>query len=80
MAKKSALPDFEAALGELEKLVEKMESGEQSLEEALAAFQRGIELTRTCQQGLKEAEQRVDKLLAENGEARIEPHNDADQD
>lgn len=76
MAKKSALPDFEAALNELEKLVEKMESGEQSLEEALAAFQRGIELTRTCQQGLKEAEQRVDKLLAENGEVRIEPHND----
>ena len=80
MPKKSALPDFEAALTELEKLVEKMESGEQSLEEALAAFQRGIELTRTCQQGLKEAEQRVDKLLAQNGEAHIEPHSDADQD
>lgn len=80
MAKKSSLPDFEAALTELEKLVEKMESGEQSLEEALAAFQRGIELTRTCQQGLKEAEQRVDKLLAENGEAHIEPHNDDDRD
>lgn len=80
MANKSALPDFEAALTELEKIVEKMESGEQSLEEALAAFQRGIELTRTCQKGLKEAEQRVDKLLAENGEVRIEPHNDDDRD
>ena len=76
MAKKSALPDFEAALTELEKIVEKMESGEQSLEEALAAFQRGIELTRTCQQGLKEAEQRVDKLLVQNGEARIVPGTD----
>lgn len=73
MAKKPALPDFEAALTELEKIVEKMESGEQSLEEALKSFQRGIELTRTCQQGLKEAEQRVEKLLAGNGEARIEP-------
>lgn len=80
MANKSALPDFEAALTELEKIVEKMESGEQSLEEALAAFQRGIELTRTCQQGLKEAEQRVDKLLAENGEAQIVPHNDDNRD
>jgi len=69
--KKTALPDFEAALNELEKIVEKMDSGEQSLEEALAAFQRGIELARTCQQGLKEAEQRVDKLLVQNGEARI---------
>ena len=62
MPKKTTLPDFEAALTELEKLVEKMESGEQSLEEALSAFQRGIALTRTCQQGLKEAEQRVEKL------------------
>jgi len=79
VAKKPSLPDFEAALTELEKIVEKMESGEQSLEEALAAFQRGIELTRTCQQGLKEAEQRVDKLLVQNGEARIVPDTD-DQD
>ncbi len=79
MAKKSALPDFEAALAELEKIVEKMESGEQSLEEALASFQRGIELTRTCQQGLKEAEQRVEKLLAKDGDVRIEPFTE-DQD
>jgi exodeoxyribonuclease VII small subunit len=79
VAKKSSLPDFEAALAELEKIVEKMESGEQSLEEALAAFQRGIELTRTCQQGLKEAEQLVEKLLVQNGEVRIEPlADDAD--
>jgi exodeoxyribonuclease VII small subunit len=77
--KKSALPDFEAALAELEKIVEKMESGEQNLEDALASFQRGIELTRTCQQGLKEAEQRVEKLLVQNGAVRIEPH-DEDQD
>lgn len=71
--KKSTLPDFEAALAELEKLVEKMESGEQSLEDALQSFQRGIELTRVCQQGLKEAEQRVEQLLQKNGEYRLEP-------
>lgn len=76
MPKKSSLPDFEAALTELEKIIEKMESGEQSLEEALASFQRGIELTRTCQQGLKEAEQRVEKLLAQNGSAQIEPYSE----
>ena len=79
MPKKSALPDFEAALTELEKIIEKMESGEQSLEDALKSFQRGIELTRTCQQGLKEAEQRVEKLLAENGGTQIEPYAE-DQD
>ena len=76
MAKKSTLPDFEAALAELEKLVEKMESGEQSLEEALASFQRGVELTRVCQQGLKEAEQRVEQLIKSNGELVIEPFPD----
>lgn len=72
------LPDFEAALAELEKLVEKMESGEQSLEEALQAFQRGIELTRSCQQGLKEAEQRVEQLLAQGGETSIQPFDPKD--
>ena len=64
--KKNTMPDFEAALTELERLVEKMESGEQSLEEALKSFQRGIELTRACQQALKQAEQRVEKLVQKN--------------
>jgi len=73
VSKKTLIPDFEAALTELEKLVEKMESGEQSLEEALKSFQRGIELTRTCQQGLKEAEQRVEKLIQENNGFSTEP-------
>lgn len=79
-AAKKSLPDFEAALAELEKLVEKMESGEQSLEDALQSFQRGIELTRVCQQGLKEAEQRVEQLLQKNGEYRLEPFNPADKE
>ncbi len=71
----SALPDFEAALAELEKIVEKMESGDQSLEESLRNFQRGIELTRACQQGLKEAEQRVEKLVRKNDGLATEPLN-----
>ncbi|MHB8622646.1 MAG: exodeoxyribonuclease VII small subunit [Sulfuricaulis sp.] len=74
MAKKSsAPPDFEAALAELEKIVEKMESGDQTLEEAMKSFQRGIELARTCQQGLRAAEQRVEKLVQKNGEFTTEP-------
>lgn len=68
MAKKTApLPDFESALAELEKIVEKMEAGDQTLEQALASFQRGVELTRVCQQGLREAEQRVEQLLEQSG-------------
>ncbi len=73
VSKTAVVPDFEAAFAELEKIVEKMESGEQSLEEALKSFQRGIELTRVCQQGLKDAEQRVEKLIQEGGESKIEP-------
>lgn len=60
--------NFEQALAELEGLVEKMEKGELSLEEAMADFQRGIELTRTCQETLKAAEQKV-QILMEQGES-----------
>jgi exodeoxyribonuclease VII small subunit len=72
-------PNFEAALAELEKIVEKMESGEQTLEESLKSFQRGIELTRTCQQGLREAEQRVEKLIQKNKEFVAEPLSNEDE-
>jgi len=65
--------DFETALAELEKLVESMESGEQSLEETLASFQKGIELTRSCQEGLKAAEQKVEQLVQKNGKYLTEP-------
>jgi exodeoxyribonuclease VII small subunit len=78
--KTAVLPDFEAALVELEKIVEKMESGEQPLEEALQSFQRGIELTRACQKGLKEAEQRVEKLVQDGGETKAETPGEEDAD
>lgn len=54
--------DFEAALEELEQLVQRMETGELSLEESLKAFERGVVLTRDCQRALKQAELRVQAL------------------
>jgi len=78
--KKPQAADFETALAELEKIVGKMEAGDQSLEEALKSFQRGIELARSCQQGLKEAEQRVEKLVQQNGEVISQPFAEADRD
>ena len=63
MAKKSKTPDFESALHELESIVECMEKGELTLEESLQQFERGVLLTRTCQQSLQEAEQKVQILL-----------------
>ena len=55
-------------LAELEALVETMESGELSLDDAMKQFERGIELTRRCQQALAEAEQKVDVLMKKSGE------------
>jgi len=58
-------PAFEKALAELEKIVARMESGELSLEEALATHKRGIELARLCQQKLEAAQQQVKVLEGE---------------
>ena len=55
---------FERALDELEQVVQKMEKGEQSLDESLAAYERGIALYRDCRQALERAEQRV-RVLAD---------------
>ncbi|MCX7890860.1 MAG: exodeoxyribonuclease VII small subunit [Burkholderiales bacterium] len=59
-----APPSFEAALGELEAIVARMESGELGLEEALAAHKRGLELARYCQGVLAKAQQDV-RILEE---------------
>jgi exodeoxyribonuclease VII small subunit len=68
MAKSSAPPSavagFERSLDELEQLVQKMEKGEQSLDESLVAYERGIALYRQCQQALEQAELRV-RLLTD---------------
>ncbi|HPY41094.1 MAG TPA: exodeoxyribonuclease VII small subunit [Thiolinea sp.] len=67
MAKKETTkPDFEQSLQELEALVLKMEAGDLSLEDSLKEFERGVQLTRQCQEALTVAEQRV-KLLAADG-------------
>ena len=79
MAKKKAIPDFEKALNELESLVEQMEQGDMGLEESLKAFERGIVLTRSCQQALKETEQKVRILLERDGKTDIEPLDDAEE-
>lgn len=66
-------PPFEQALAELEALVESLEHGEMSLEDSLKSFERGVELTRTCQQSLKAAEQKVRILSQKNSEAELDP-------
>jgi exodeoxyribonuclease VII small subunit len=60
--------EFEAALAQLEGLVEQMETGELSLEDSLQAFENGIKLTRECQGALDSAEQKIQMLMQQEGE------------
>lgn len=78
MAAKKSYP-FEQSLEKLEKLVERMEEGDLSLEDSLKNFEEGIKLTRECQQALATAEQRVKLLIEENGQIETSdfaPDND----
>ena len=66
---------FEDALSELESLVDTLEKGDLSLEDSLKTFERGVKLTRTCQEALKDAEQKVRLLSAQDPDAEPEPYD-----
>jgi exodeoxyribonuclease VII small subunit len=72
--------DFEASLGQLEKLVGQMEDGDLTLEQSLKAFEDGVKLTRECQKALAEAEQKVQLLMEQNGELVTTPLDAEDLD
>ena len=55
-------PNFEQALDELEALVRRMEAGELTLDESIAAYRRGAELARYCQTRLAQAELEIKQL------------------
>lgn len=67
MSDKSEQLSFEEALAELERIVEKLESGDLSLEESLALFEKGQALARQCNEQLESATLRVEQLT-EDGE------------
>lgn len=75
MPKKTSSINFEKTLAELEQLVQTMEKGDLSLEESLKHFERGIVLTKSCQQALSEAEQKVSILLGKDGNSKLESFN-----
>lgn len=64
---------FEQALQRLEQVVRELENGDLSLDAALALFQEGVTLARSCSGQLDQAEARIEKLLEQNGEARTVP-------
>lgn len=54
--------NFEQSISELEHIVKQLEQGELSLEDSLKQFEQGINLARTCQDALKNAEQKIELL------------------
>ena len=67
---------FEAALAELEKIVQSMEAGTLPLEQSLAAHQRGIELAKYCQGRLAQAQAQV--RILEDEALKALPGDDAE--
>lgn len=64
---------FEAALAELEAVVEQLESGELSLEDSLAAFEKGVGLVRFCNQKLNDVEKKIEILVRDReGKLQLE--------
>ena len=65
----TTIKDFEAAIGELEGIVKKLEDGDLPLEQSLALYERGVQLSRFCHTRLEEAEKRIE-ILNERGDLR----------
>lgn len=62
---------FEDSLKRLEKIVDDLEKGDLSLDEALKKYQEGIELSRACSQRLDNAKKKID-LLSKNKKGEFE--------
>jgi exodeoxyribonuclease VII small subunit len=74
MPKQNDILTFEDALGRLETILESMESGDTPLADLVAKFEEGSSLLKVCQEKLKEAELKIEKLNLKTGE--VEPFED----
>lgn len=68
-----SISEFEQSLEKLEAIVSQMEQGSLTLEQSLSAFEEGVTLTRNCQESLREAEQRVSKLVQNDTQMSEQP-------
>lgn len=65
---------FEEALGELERIVRELETGQAKLDDAIAAYERGAALKRHCEAKLRDAQAKVDRIVTgPDGQNRLEP-------
>ena len=67
MAQKKEEETFEESLEKLENIVKKLESGDVSLDDAINKFTEAMQLSKTCNEKIKNAEENVNKILKENG-------------
>ncbi len=67
-----SIKDFEAAIAELESIVKQLEEGDLALEQSLALYERGVQLSRFCHARLEAAERRIE-ILSERGELKDAP-------
>lgn len=66
MSNEQTTRTFEASLEALEKIVQELEQGDLALEKSLELFERGIKLSRECQERLSQAERRIELLMRDN--------------
>ena len=74
-----AEPGFDAILVRLREVVQKLESGELSLEQSLAVYEEGVQLARKGQQLLASAEKRVEILVSASGGVETVPFASTDE-
>ena len=68
---------FEEALKRLEKIVEDLENGELSLDDALTKYEEGIRLSKLCSKRLEDAKKKVEILLkSEDGSVKLKPFDE----
>jgi exodeoxyribonuclease VII small subunit len=67
-----SIKDFEAAIAELESIVKKLEEGDLALEQSLALYERGVQLSRFCHARLEDAERRIE-ILTDRGDLKPAP-------
>lgn len=76
MTTKTAVKDmnFEQALAELEGIVRNLEQGEIPLEQSIQAYERGVQLKQHCEQKLREAQAKIEKIsVAPDGTPTTQP-------
>ena len=73
----TSIKDFEGAIAELESIVKKLEEGDLPLEQSLALYERGVQLSRFCHARLEQAERRIE-ILNKRGELKPAPSTLAD--